>query len=188
MTVHPPRGNRQDDPARRVQTTLCRHTSYTGAFSISCHVTHHAHGYGDTRGGSRNRSTASPSYHGRRKTPTASPGTAGQPHQVTQCHHIGPTPPHTGNRLDSHQCQRGTGNQSHHGHGAHPAHISNRHWSPPMPLFACRFHLHSFPSVPFGFPRGPFSPPMQLSLHLQRTPPRGRQRRRSHRPGSTGGK
>ena len=64
------------------------------------------------------------------KAPTASPGTAGQPHQVTQCHHIGPTPPHTGNRLDSHQCQKGTGNQSHHGHGAHLAHHSNRHWSP----------------------------------------------------------
>ena len=84
---------------------------------------------------SRNRPTASPSYHGRRgatrrKTPTASPGTAGQPHQVTQCHHIGPTPHHTGNRLDSHQCQRGSGNQSHRGHGAHPAHHCNRHWSP----------------------------------------------------------
>ena len=49
---------------------------------------------------------------------------------MTQCHHIGPTPPHTGNRLDSHQCQRGTGKKSHHGHGAHPAHHSNRHWSP----------------------------------------------------------
>ena len=86
-------------------------------------------------GGARNKPTASPSYHGRRgatrgKTPTASPGTAGQPHQVTQCHHIGPTPPHTGNRLDSHQCQKGTGNQSHHSHGAHPAHHSNRHWFP----------------------------------------------------------
>ena len=67
---------------------------------------------GDMKGGSRNRPTASPSYHGRRgatgeKTPTASPGTAGQPHLVTQCHHIGSTPPHTGNRLDSYQCQKG---------------------------------------------------------------------------------
>ena len=49
---------------------------------------------------------------------------------MTQYHHIGSTPPHTGNRLDSHQCQRGTSNQSHHGHGAQPAHQSNRHWSP----------------------------------------------------------
>ena len=32
VTVHPPRGNRQGDPARRVQTTLCQHTSYTGVF------------------------------------------------------------------------------------------------------------------------------------------------------------
>ena len=64
------------------------------------------------------------------KTPTASPGTAGQ---VTQCHHIGPTPPHTGNRLDSHQCQRGTGYQSHHGHGAHPGSPSDT-GLPSMPL------------------------------------------------------
>ena len=48
---------------------------------------------------------------------------------MTQCHHIGSTPPHTGNRLDSHQCQRGTGYQNHHGHGAHPAHHSNQ---PPL--------------------------------------------------------
>ena len=26
-----------------------------------------------------------------------------------------------------------------------------------MPFFACRFHPHSFPSVPFGFPRRPFT-------------------------------
>ena len=26
--------------------------------------------------------------------------------------------------------RRSTGNQTHHGHGAHPAHHSNRHWSP----------------------------------------------------------
>ena len=147
---------------------------------------------GRHRGGARNRPTASPSYHGRRgatraKTPTASPGTAGQPHQVTQCHHIGPTPPHTGNRLDSHQCQRVQATR---------ATMVTEHTRltfvtdtdlPPMPLFACRFHPHSFSSVPFGFPRGPFPPPMQLSPRLQRTPPRGRQRRRSHRPGSTGG-
>ena len=113
------------------------------------------------KGGSRNRPTASPSYHGRRgatrvKTPTASPGTAGQPHQVTQIHHIGPTPHHTGNRLDSHQCQRGTGYQSHHGHGAHTRlTIVTDTGRPPMPLFACRFHPQCFPSVPFGFPRGP---------------------------------
>ena len=116
---------------------MCSIIPYT-----SCHVTHHAHGYGETQGGARNRPTASPSYHGRRgatrgKTPTASPGTAGQTHQVTQCHHIGP--PHTGNRLDSHQCQRGTSNQSHHGHGAHPAHHSNRHWSLCCP--GCQAHL-----------------------------------------------
>ena len=58
---------------------------------------------------------------------------------MTQCHHTRPTPPHTGNRLDSHQCQRGTGNQSHHGHGAHPAHHSNRHWSLSRP--GCQAHL-----------------------------------------------
>ena len=34
VTVHPPRRNRQDDPARRVQATLCQRTSYTGAFPI----------------------------------------------------------------------------------------------------------------------------------------------------------
>ena len=101
---------------------------------VTSHITHMCTGRHKEE--SRNRPTASPSYHGRRgatrrKTPTASPGTAGQPHQVTQCHHIGPTPPHTGNRLDSHQCQRGSGNQSHRGHGAHPAHHCNRHWSPP---------------------------------------------------------
>ena len=28
VTVHPPRGNRQGDPARRVQATLCQRTSY----------------------------------------------------------------------------------------------------------------------------------------------------------------
>ena len=39
VTVHPPRGNRQDDPARRVQTTLCRHTSYTSAFPTIFPVT-----------------------------------------------------------------------------------------------------------------------------------------------------
>ena len=99
---------------------------------VTSHITHT--GTGRHKGGTRNRPTASQSYHGRRgatrgKTPIASPGTAGQPHQVTQCHHIGLTPPHTGNRLDS-QCQRGTGNQSHHGRGAYPAHHSNRHWSP----------------------------------------------------------
>ena len=55
---------------------LSRHTSRTRV-------------WGDTRErGARNKPTASPSYHGRRgatrgKTPTASPGTAGQPHQVT---------------------------------------------------------------------------------------------------------
>ena len=38
-----------------------------------------------------------------------------------------------------------------------------------MPLFACRFHLYSFPSVPFGFPRGPFSPPMQSAHITSRT-------------------
>ena len=35
VTVHPLRGNRQGEPARRVQATLCQHTSYTGAFSTS---------------------------------------------------------------------------------------------------------------------------------------------------------
>ena len=34
--------------------------------NTSCHVTHHAHGYGEHKGWSRNRPTASPSYHGRR--------------------------------------------------------------------------------------------------------------------------
>ena len=124
---------------------------------VTSHVTHTGTGR-HKGGGSRNRLTASPSYHGRRgatgrKTPTAPPGTAGLPHQVTQCHHIGSAPPHTGNRLDSHQCQRGTSCQSHKGHGAHPAHHSNRHWPP---IDACRFHPHTFPNVPCGFPRGPF--------------------------------
>ena len=104
--------------------------------NTSCHFTHHAHGYGETQGGSRNRPTASPSYHGRRGCNEGEGrqqrhlAQRGQPHQVTQCHHVGPTPPHTGNRLNSHQCQRGTGNQSHNGHGARRAHHSNRHWSP----------------------------------------------------------
>ena len=94
---------------------------------VTSHITHTGTGRHRWRG-SRNRPTASPSYHGRRgatrgKTPTASPGTAGQPHQVTQCHHIGPS----------------TGNQSHHDHGAHPAHHSNRHWSLCRP--ECQAHL-----------------------------------------------
>ena len=113
-----------------------------GTQVVTSHITHT--GTGRHKGRSRNRPTASPSYHGRRgatkgKTPTASPGSAGQPHQVTQCHHIGPTPPHTGDRLDSHQCQRGTGYQSHHGHGAHPAHHCDRHWSLCRPR--CQAHL-----------------------------------------------
>ena len=109
----------------------------------SCHVTHHAHGYGETQGvwpetdRRRHQATMVGVVQREEKTPTASPGTAGQPHQETQCHHIGPTPPHTGNRLNSHQCQRGTGNQSHHGNGAHPAHHSNRH--------CCAAHTHAKP-------------------------------------------
>ena len=38
-----------------------------------------------------------------------------------------------------------------------------------------------FSSVPFGFPRGPISPPMPLSPRLQRRPLQGRQRQRPHR-------
>ena len=82
------------------------------------------------------------------KTPTASPGTAGQPHQVTQYHHIGSTPLHTGNRLDSHQCQKGTSNQSHHGHGAQLAHQCNRHWSLCHP--GCQAHLAPGQSTNLG--------------------------------------
>ena len=37
VTVHQPRGNRQGDPARRVQATLCQRTSYTGAFPNISH-------------------------------------------------------------------------------------------------------------------------------------------------------
>ena len=50
----------------------------------------------------------------------------------------------------SHQCHRGTGNQSHHGNGALPAHHGARQWPPPMPRNACRFHSHSFPLAPVG--------------------------------------
>ena len=114
-------------------------------------------------GEGRNKPTASPSYHGRRgatrgKTPTASPGTAGQPHQVTQNHQSGPTPPRTGNRLDSTSAK---------GVQATRVTIVTEHTrltiatdtgSPPMPHFVCRFHLHAFPSVPFSFLRGPFPP------------------------------
>ena len=161
VTVNPPRGDRQGDPARRVLATLCRHTRYTGVFSTSCHVTHHAHGYGgDTRGGPRSRSTTLPSYHGRRGATRVKNANSVTWHSGTPApgdHHIGPTPPHTGNRLDSHQCQRGTGHQSLHGHRAHPAPVTDT-GPPSMPLFACRFHLHSFSSAPFGFPRGPFLP------------------------------
>ena len=65
---------------------------------VTSHITHT--GTGRHKVVCRNRPTASPSYHGRRgatrgKTPTASPGTAGQLHQVTQHHHIGPTLPLT---------------------------------------------------------------------------------------------
>ena len=41
VTVHPLRGNRQGDPARRVQATLCQRTSYTGAFTTTRHLTGH---------------------------------------------------------------------------------------------------------------------------------------------------
>ena len=115
VTVHPPRGNRLDDPQdvctshlvsthklhRCVPHKLSRHTSRTRV-------------RGDTRGreGARNRPTASPSYHGRRGA------TMGKTHNL-------------------HTIVTDTG-------------------PPPMPLFACRFHLHSFPSV--SFPRGPFLP------------------------------
>ena len=53
-----------------------------------------------------------------------------------------------------------------------------------MPLLACRFHPHSSPSVPFGlpFPRRCNTILVFSAHHLE-----GRQRRRSHRPGSTGG-
>ena len=49
---------------------------------------------------------------------------------------------------------------------------------PSMPLFACRFHPQFFPSISFGFERGPILPPMPLSPRLQRRPPRGWQRQR----------
>ena len=88
---------------------------------------------------------------------------------MTQCHHIGPTPPHTGNRLDSHQCQRGTGNQNHHGHRAHPAHHSNRHLSPADAIPCVSVSPSIFTSVTFNFLRGPILPPMPLSPRLQRT-------------------
>ena len=139
------------------------------------------------RRGSRNRPTASPSYHGRRgatrvKTPTASPGTAGQPHTTLGRRHPTLVAGWIATSAKGVQATRATMVTEH-----TRLTIVTDTGLPPMPLFACRFHLHSFPSEPFGFPRGPFPPPMQLSPRLQRTPPRGRQRRRSHRPGSTGG-
>ena len=65
VTVHPPRGNRQGDPARRVQATLCQRTSYTGAFPTT--VGHREYvracrlwgetAVGQTTDGTRNRAT-----------------------------------------------------------------------------------------------------------------------------------
>ena len=126
--------------------------------NTSCQVTHHAYGYGETQGGFQKQTDgASPSYHGRR-------GATGEDaNSVTW--HIGttapgdPMPPHTSAK--GVQATRATMVTEH-----TRLTIVTDTGPPPMPLFACRFHPHSFPSVPFGFTRGPFLPPMQLSPRL----------------------
>ena len=152
-------------------------------FHTSCHVTHHAHGYGETqeggpetdrrRQGGRRQQRHLAQRDNRTRCPNAT--TLGRRHPTLVTGWIATS-------AKGVQATRATMVTEH-----TRLTIVTDTGPPPIPLFACRFHLNPFPSVPFGFPRGPFPPPMQLSPRLQRTPPRGRQRRRSHRPGSTGG-